>query len=83
MTVVEGEFQSPPSPTIHYTYNDTLEGLGCCELPESASNHTIWVRKVGLGQAKFVPTHDQKIGCGEDFSAHTPILTMSNHSSYL
>ena len=46
VTVVENEFQSEPSPTIHYTYNDTLEGLGCCELPETVSTHTIWVRKV-------------------------------------
>ena len=71
--VVEGEFQSQPFLTIYYTNGEKLEGLGCCELPESASNHTILVLKVGLGQAKFVPTHDQKIGCGEDFSAQTPI----------
>ena len=54
--VVEGEFQSQPSPTINYTYNDTLEGLRCCELHESVSTHTIWLRKVRLGQAKFVPS---------------------------
>ena len=83
VSVVEDEFQSPPSPTIHYTCNDTLEGLRYCELPESVSTHTIWVQKVGLGKAKFVPTHKQKIGCGKDFSAHTPISTMSNHSLYL
>ena len=81
--VVGDEFQSPPTQTIHYTFNDTLEGLGCCELPESASTPTIWVRKVGLGQAKFVPTHVQKTGCGEDFCSHTPISTISNHSLYL
>ena len=55
MTVVEDEFQSPPSPNIHYTYNGILEGLGCCELPESVSTHTIWIRKVSMDQAKFVP----------------------------
>ena len=26
--VIHDEFQSPPSPIIHYTYNDILEGLG-------------------------------------------------------
>ena len=67
MTVVEDEFQSPPSPTIHYTYNDTLEGLGCCELAESVSTHTIWVRKVSMGRAKFVPSQSWKIGCGDLF----------------
>ena len=54
--VVKDEFQSPPSPTIPYTYNDTLEGLGCCELAELVSTHTIWVRKVSMGQPKFVPS---------------------------
>ena len=81
--VVGDEFQSPPFPTFHYTFNDTLEGLRSCELPESASTHLIWVRKVGLGQAKFVPAHDQKTGCGDHFRSHTPISTLSNHSLYL
>ena len=62
MTVVEDEFESPPSPTIYYTYNDTLEGLGCCELHESVSAHTIWVPKVRMGQAKLVPSQSWKIG---------------------
>eukprot|EP00956_Cyclotella_meneghiniana_P028597 scaffold67029_cov68-Cyclotella_meneghiniana.AAC.7 len=30
------EFQSHPCTSIHHTYNDTLEWLGCCEMPESA-----------------------------------------------
>ena len=80
--VLEDEFQSPPSPTIHYTYNDILEGLGCCELHGSVTTHTIWVRKVSMGRAKFVPSQSWKIGCGDHFSAHIPISTMSNHSSY-
>ena len=81
--VVGGEFQSPPSLTIHYTYNDTLEGLGCCELPEAVSTHTIWLRKVSMGQAKFVPSQSWKIGCGDHFCAHLPISSMSNHTLYL
>ena len=83
VTFVNDEFQSPPSPTIHDTYNDTFEGLGCYELAESVSTHTIWVRKVSIGQAKFVPSQSWKIGCGDHFSAHMPISTMSNHSLYL
>ena len=80
--VVEGEFQYQPCLTIHYTNGERLEVLGCCELSESVSTHSIWVRKVGLGQAKFVPTRDQKTCSGRHFSAHRPILTMSNHSLY-
>ena len=81
--VVGYEFQSQPCLTIQHTNGERLEGLRCCELPESVSTHSIWVRKVGLGQAKFVPTHDQKTGCGDHFRAHTPISTLYNHSLYL
>ena len=81
--VAENEFQSQPCLTIQYTNGERLEGLRCCELPESASTHSIWVRKVGSGQAIFVPTHDQKTGCGDHFRAHTPISTLYNNSSYL
>ena len=83
--VVGGEFQSQPYLTIQHTNGERLEGLRCCELPESESfsTHSIWVGEVGLGQAKFLPTHDQKTGCGTHFRAHTPISTLSNHSLYL
>ena len=80
--VLEDEFQSPPSPTIYHIDNDTLEGLGCCELHESVRTLTIWVRKVRMGRAKFVPSQSWKIGCGDHFSAHISTSTMSNHSSY-
>ena len=83
VTVVEDEFQSQPCKTIHYTYNDTLEGLRWCDLPDSVHRYSIWVRKVGLGQARFVPTPNRKIGCSKHFRAHTPIWTMYNHSLYL
>ena len=74
--VVDDEFQSQLCLTIQYTNGERLEGLRCCELPESVSTHSIWVRKVGLGQVKFVPTHDQKIGCGDHCRAHIPISTI-------
>ena len=38
--------------------------------------------KVGIGQAKFVPTHDSKIGCSDHLIDQIPISTSSNHSSY-
>ena len=43
VTVLEDEFQSLPSPIIHYTYNDTLEGLGCCEMAELIQTYSILV----------------------------------------
>ena len=48
--VVEDEFHSKPCLTIQYTNGERLEGLGCCELPESVRTHSLWVRKMGLGQ---------------------------------
>ena len=54
--VVDDEFKSQPCKTIHYTYNETLEGLRCCELPESVQTHSILVWKVGKGQAISDPT---------------------------
>ena len=81
--VVEGEFQSQPFLTIYYTNGEKLEGLGCCELSESVSTHSIWVQKVSMGQAKFVPTHNPKMVCGDYLSDHIPISTLWNHSLYL
>ena len=81
--VVGYEFQPQPCLTIQHTNGERLEGLRCCELPESVRTHSIWVQKVGLGQVKLVPTHDQKTGCGYHFLAHTPISTLYNHSLYL
>ena len=82
--VVEDEFQSQLQPclTVKYTNDERLEGLGCCELPESVSTHSMWVQKVSMGKAKFVPYQSWKIGCGDHFRAHTPIWTMYNHSLY-
>ena len=30
LTILEPKYQSQPSPTIDYTYYETLEGLRCC-----------------------------------------------------
>ena len=43
VTILEPIYQSQPSPTIHYTYNEKLEGLRCCDILESIRNHTISV----------------------------------------
>ena len=71
--VVEYEFKSQPCTTIHYTYNETLEGLRCCELPESVQTHAILAWKVDKGQANFCPTGDWETRCGYLFRAHTAI----------
>ena len=47
VTILEPTQQSPPYPTIHYTYNEMLEGLRCCDILESIWKHTILVWKVG------------------------------------
>ena len=41
--VVGDELKSQPYITIHYTYNEALEGVGCCELPKSVQTHSILV----------------------------------------
>ena len=47
VTIIEPTQQSPPHPTIHYTYNEMLEGLRCCDILESIQKHTILVWNVG------------------------------------
>ena len=43
VTVLEPICQSQPSSTIHYTYDETLEGLRCCETLESIQTYPILV----------------------------------------
>ena len=81
--VVNNDFQPHPCLSILHTNVLTLEGLTWCELPISDGTHTIWVQKGGFDQAKYVPSQAWKIGCGDHFSAHRPISTLSNHSLYL
>ena len=33
--IIHDELKSQPCKTIHYTYNEMLEGLRCCEIYES------------------------------------------------
>ena len=40
---LEPIYQPQPSPTIHHTYNETLEWLGCSEWSESVQSHSILV----------------------------------------
>ena len=47
VTILEPIYQSQHSLTIHYTYNETLEGLRCCELLESIQTYSILVWNVG------------------------------------
>ena len=51
--VVDVEFKSQPCKTIHHTYNETLKGLRCSELPKSVQTHSILVRKVGKGKVNL------------------------------
>ena len=63
--VMHDEFKYQTCSTIHYTYNEMMEGSSWCELPESVQSHTIRVWSVGVCQAKSVPTHDSKLGFGD------------------
>ena len=46
-TILEPICQSPPSPTIHYTYNEKLEGLRCCDIQWWIQKYSILVWNVG------------------------------------
>ena len=81
--VVDDEFQSQPCPTIHYTYDETLEGSSWCDFIEWVQTHSILVWQVGAGQSIFFSTHDSKRGSGDHFINHIPISTLSNHSLYI
>ena len=43
--VIDDALQSEPCLTIHYTYNEILEGLRCCELSESLQTYSILIQK--------------------------------------
>ena len=62
VTILEPTQQSPPYPTIHYTYNEMLEGLRCCEILESIRKHTILVfnDKIELRDANLTDNRSGK-----------------------
>ena len=83
VTILEPTQQSPPSPTIHYTFKEKLEGLRCCENLESIQKHTILVWKVGYCEPNLFPPTTQKPGCSDCYTCWIQISTLQNHSSYL
>ena len=80
VTILEPTQQSPPSPTIHYTYNKILEGLKCCEMTESVCTHSMLVWKDGGLLPKFSPSAAQKPQCCVGGWGWITISTFSNHS---
>ena len=54
--VVHDELKSQPCLTIHYTHNETLKGLRCCELPESVQTHSTWCQKWKTGKPTLAPS---------------------------
>ena len=81
--VVDDEFKSQACKTIHYTHNETLAVLRCCELPKSVWTHSILVWKVCKTQVNFDPTHDWKTHCGDHFRPHAAISTIYPTIHYL
>ena len=54
-------FQSQPCTSIHHTYNDTLEWLGCCEMPESAKvSQSLCVKVEYRTEANLNPNRQPK-----------------------
>ena len=51
MTDLEPTTQSQPCKTIHYTNNEILEWLGCCEWLESVQSESI----LGVKRRRFLP----------------------------
>ena len=78
--VTHDEFKSQPSPTIHYTYDETLERMRCCELPGLVQSHSILVWKVEYGPSQLLPQPRPKTSYGDHIRAHNPIPTFSDHS---
>ena len=58
--VFHHELKSQSYLTIRYTYNEALEGLGCCDLPEPVQTHTILAKKVDKCKANFDQPAAQK-----------------------
>ena len=46
VTMLDTEFQSQPSLTIHHTNDETLDGSSCYQFLESTQTHSILVQKV-------------------------------------
>ena len=78
--VIHDELKPQPCKTIHYTYGGGMEGLKCCELPESVQNHSILVSKVEYaGKTTLTSSErDWRTRCGDYYRAHIPISTFSN-----
>ena len=60
VTIIEHIYQSQPSQTVHYTYDETLEGLRCCETLESIQTCSILVWNKGYCGAEIITTRDPK-----------------------
>ena len=58
--VIHDGFKSQACTTIHHTYNETLDGLRCCELPESVQSHSILAFKFGFGLVNFNSNYDSQ-----------------------
>ena len=81
--VGDDELKSQPCKTIQYTYNETLKGLGCFELPESVQTHSILVWKVEYRPSQLLPQFRPETHHASHNRAHKSISTISNHSLYL
>ena len=81
--IFEPRYKSHPSPTIHNTCNEMLEGSSCCEILESIQKILhLGVQCRGL-EPKLSPLSNQKPRCGDAYTWWSQISTLHDHSLYL
>ena len=62
VAILEPICQYQPSLTIHYTYNETLEGSSCYEIVGSIQKHTILMLSRGAFHQNCLPPQLKSLG---------------------
>ena len=68
VTTVDTEVQSQHCLTIHYTYDETLEGSSCCQLLELVQTHLIFGVKSRGVELQLSPGMAQKSGRSDEYT---------------
>ena len=79
VTIVDTEFKSQPCPTIHHTFNESLEGSSCWERLDSTQtlSNLVWI--VGVWNQNYPQTWLKSI---EEWSSYWEMLDLTQtHSS--
>ena len=68
VTISDNQFHSQPCLTIHYTYDETLEGSSCCQLLELVQTHLIFGEKSRGVELQLSPGMAQKSGRSDEYT---------------